>query len=307
MPLDFSSAQISSEPGQMGVSIVLENDNIKPFSANTASLDNYSLSLQVTNISWKIDGRTIPEAQNQRSVEFTSKDVGQTTTIEVTVETFEKLNFSAKRIVTPIYLDIIFEPQTKTPSFYKGRALPSIFSTVNLTALVNGTPDNANNYIYNWSLNDTNITGGALRGKYKVSTEVPAGYQNVIVLSVSTLDGIPVASRSLALSSVEPKLLFYETNTLHGIKNIPIRDSLNLIGNSVSVKAEPYYIDINTYNKPGLLEWKVDGIRSPSSGNNPYEVTLSKQGLNGVSNVNFHVRNLNNFIQGTQGSFKVNF
>lgn len=306
-PFSFSYAQFNPPTTGPSLSIDLESSYLKPFTKNSASLNDYSLGEQVNNIYWKIDGKTISEATNKRSVDFVTKDVGHQTIVEVFVETGTKKTLSVKRVIEPVYLDIVIEPQTRTPSFYKGRALPSIDSTVNLTALINGTSMTAGNYIYNWSINDTNIETGSIRGNYKTSVKVPIGGYAVITLSITNLQGEQVARRNVQFSSSDPEVLYYEVNALTGMKSLPINKNLNLIGNSTNVRAEPYYLDLNTYNKPDLLEWKINGMRSPNRGGNPYEVTLAKQGGNGVTKVNFHVRNLTDILQGVESDFNINY
>lgn len=307
IPFSFSYAQFSAPTTGPSLNIDLKTSYFKPFTKNTASLNDYSLGEQVNNIYWKVDGKTVSESTNKRSIDFTTKDVGNPTTVEVFVETGTKKTLSVKRIIEPVYLDIIVEPQTRTPAFYKGRALPTIDSSINLTALINGTAVTAGNYIYNWSLNDRNIEAGAVRGNYKTSAKVPINGYTVVTLSVSNLKGEQIARRNIEFAPIDPKVLFYEVNTLTGIKTVPIDKKLNLIGNSTSVRAEPYYLDLNTYNRPDLLEWKIAGVRSPNSGGNPYEVTLANQGGSGLTKVNFHVRNLTDILQGVEANFTVNY
>ncbi len=307
IPFSFSYAQFSAPATGPSLNIDLKTSYFKPFTKNTASLNDYSLGEQVNNIYWKIDGKTISEATNKRSIDFTTKDVGNPTTLEVFVETGTKKTLSVKRIIEPVYLDIVIEPQTRTPAFYKGRALPSIDSTVNLTALINGNAVTAGEYIYNWTIDNKNIETGPIRGNYKTSAKVPITGFTTVTLNVSNLKGELVARRNVEFASTEPKILFYEVNTLTGIKTTPIDKKLNLIGNSISVRAEPYYLDLNTYNQPDLIEWKIDGVRSPNRGGNPYEVTLANQGSSGLTKVNFHVRNLTDILQGVESNFTINY
>lgn len=302
-PFSISSAQTINNTSDL--SIDLESDYISPLSEITASLNDYSIADQTTKIHWVIDGETKQEFANQRSIKLTTKDSGKTTSLKAVVETASGKTMEARKNITPTYLDIIIEPQTRTPSFYLGRALPSIESTVNFIALIDG--NNNSNYFYNWFLNNTNLEGGPVRGKNSVAVKVPFGGYNVITLVVTNNQGELVARRSIELVSVDPELFFYETNALTGIKHIPVKQSLNLIGDTINVKAEPYYLDINTYNRPHLIEWKVDGIRSPSSGGNPYEVTLARQGGSGTSRVEFQVGNSLAILQGAKSEFKINY
>ncbi len=307
VPFNFSLAQINPLPNGPSISIEIKDSYFKPFTKNTASLNDYSFTEPISNIFWRIDGKTLSESTNKRSIDFTTKDVGEPTTVEVVIETASKKTVAAKKVINPIYLDVIVEPQTRTPSFYKGRALPTVHSHLNLTALINGSVANSSNYIFNWSVNNVFVQSGPVRGNYKIDTTLPIGGYAIVTLKVSTLDGQVVAGRNIEISPSEQEVLFYEVNSLYGISNIPIKNSLNLIGNSSIVRAEPYYLDLNTYNKPQLLEWKIDGQKSSRPESNPYEVTLARPEISGVSYVSFHVRNLSVILQGVKGDFKVRF
>ncbi|MEZ4103881.1 MAG: hypothetical protein R3B60_01190 [Candidatus Paceibacterota bacterium] len=304
-PFGFSYAQISPNLAGSGLSIDVESDYISPYSLIKASIDDYSISEQTTNIFWKIDGETKVELSNKRTIEVNTKEAGKNITLEAVVETVGGKTFTDRKIIRPVYLDVIIEPQTRVPAFYLGRALPTVDSTINLVALVNG--QSSNNYIYNWSLNNVNIEGGPIRGKNEISLKVPFGGFNIVTITINDLNGNQVASRSLELASVEPEIRFYEVNPLLGIKYNQIKNSLNLIGDTTNIKAEPYYLDINTYNRPSLIEWEIDGQRSPSSSGNPYEVTLARQGGSGTSRVEFRVRSLDVILQGAESEFKVNY
>ncbi len=307
IPFTYSEAQSDFNIGSNSeLSIDLDTSYLSPFSEVTASLNDYTQIAQTNKIYWKIDGKSVPEFNNQRSIKLTLKDVGETTNLQAFVENANKQTVSAKKLISPIYLDIIVEPQTRTPSFYKGRALPNTFSTINLTAIINGSINSAD-YVYNWYLNDINLDKGNVLGKYKTSATLGMDTYNTVTLSVSRTSGELVTKRVLEIATVEPELYFYEVNTLFGISKNPIINSLNLIGNSTIVRAEPYYLDIKTYNKPQHVEWKIDGARSPNRNTNPYEVTLARPGGSGKTEVGFHVRNLDNVLQGVEDSFSVKY
>jgi hypothetical protein len=307
IPSGSADAQFNTDVTNQGPSITLEPRYPAPNSETTASLDDYSLSGTVSSIRWYINGKQIPDTLNQRSIDFKTGEMNSKTTINAAVEINGKQTLDIKSIIEPIYLDIIVEAQTRVPSFYKGRSLPSVGSKVNYTALLNGGSILPNNLIYNWSIENRMINGGSLRGQYKISAPMPQGGGSILSLAVSTISGEILARKDIQIPSVEPEILFYESNTLQGMKQIPIKSSLNLISNSSTVHAEPYYLNILTYNRPPLLEWKIDGVRSPSGGSNPYKITLAHQETQGSAEIDFHVRDLTEFLQGGQSSINVNF
>ena len=308
-PVLLTHAQVSSSFGSEGLSIDLEPLYPEPFSDFTVSLNDYSVSNQVTEIKWKVDGKSITESNNQRILQLKSGDINKKTVIEAIVTYSGGMTQSIKKTVSPTYLDIIIEPQTRTPSFYLGRSLPSIGSKINLTTILNGDVVGSSNYIYTWRINNVVIEGGSQRGKNKISTTFPFGTDLLVSLDVNNLNGETITRRTVQINNVSPSVLFYEVNPLYGQLTKPT-SNLNLIGDSATIKAEPYNLDIQTYNSPDILEWKINGFVSNPATGNPYEVTLAReegQAFGGSSAVDFHVRSLKELLQGVQGSFKVNF
>lgn len=307
LPIFVTHAQIGASITEPGISIKITPTYPEPDTAFTASLDDYSSIDRVTNIAWKVDGEVQQSAANLRELNLRSMDGGQSTVIEAVVTYSTGRTQTIKQTVTPRYLDIIVEAQTKTPSFYLGRSLPSADSTVNLTAVLSNTAIANGNLLYTWRLNNTVIGGGAQRGKNKTSITTPAGTAFLIGLEVSTLTGEILARRTVSVPSVSPTLHFYEKSSLYGLSNRSV-SSLNLTGDSITMQAEPYNLAIETYNLPDLVEWKINGavVRNPNQ--NPYEITLTADNQTfSASTIDFHVRNLSSLLQGARGQFKLNF
>ena len=91
------------------------------------------------------------------------------------------------------------------------------------------------------------------------------------------------------------------------MKRHTIKDSLALVGNSATIQAEPYNLDLRVYNNPAIHEWEINGRSAGNVGSNPYEVTLQRVGIPGVSNLNFHVRDTEQILQGAQNGVQINF
>jgi hypothetical protein len=308
IPVSFLNAQVGLDIGNQEVSIDLEPAYPEPENTFTASLNDYSLAAEVTSITWKVDGVAIPDSKNQRTISVKAKSAGVRMQIEATITISGGGTRVVKQTVTPLYFDVVVEAQTKTPTFYKGRSLPSIGSIVNLTALISGDNTLPSALLYTWRVNNQVVEGGTVRGKNTISIQTPPGQTFLISVDVSSLDGKFLARRTLELPSVSPEILFYETSSLYGVSHTAL-SSFNLVGNSATLKAEPYNLDIRTYNNPDHLEWKVDGVLSNNTGGNPYEITIARpdgESL-GTSRINLHVRSLTKLLQGSRGDLTINF
>jgi hypothetical protein len=205
-----------------------------------------------------------------------------------------------------VYLDIVVEPQTRVPAFYRGRSLPSIGSQINATAIVNGNQIKPEELLYTWRINNETIEGGTLRSQNSVSFTMPRGKFATLSLEVRKAQGgETLAKRLLDITNNTPLLHFYEKNILLGFSTKAVGDNLPLIGNELTVRAEPYYLDLRVFNRPDHLEWEIDNTPTANPGGNPYEVTLSQTSLGGSSIIGFHVRDLDQVLQGAQSSFRI--
>ncbi len=307
LPLHLAEAQNNLQYGSEQLNIDLEPLFPAPESEFTASVNDYALPIQGVGITWHVDGKLVKEAADARDLKLKTKTLGSNTTVKVSVILPSGGVVSVEKVIKPVFLDIIIEPQTRTPAFYAGRALPSSGSTVNATAILNGNTGNAGNLLYTWRLNNKVLEGGSVRGKNTITFTMPLGLFATLNLEVRTATGEPMARRSFNVTNQAPNLSFYTVSTLYGLTEKAVAESIPLIGSSVTLRAEPFYLDLATYNNPDHLEWKIGGTYSKNDNGNPYEVTLAAQGGSGVTNVNFHVRNTVHLLQGAQDSFRVTY
>ncbi|PJC56209.1 hypothetical protein CO026_01580 [Candidatus Kaiserbacteria bacterium CG_4_9_14_0_2_um_filter_41_32] len=305
-PAGLIQAQFSGDVLGGQISIVLDPQYPGPRDLVTATLDDYSLDAGGATIAWFIDQQFIPGSENKRSISFTAGDVGSKTKIEARLTSINGQTMVATQSIKPLYVDIIIEPQTYTPIFYAGRALPIYGSTVFLTALVGTATSLANNseYTYNWKLNDKTLGGGSIRGGNKISLMVPHGRSNIVTLSVADFNGQTVARRLIEIPSVDIDVQFYEISTLYGIAHKTVGDSLNLIGNSTTIKVVPYNLDLRSVGGNLFTEWQIDGRKQKNTGSDPFEITVYGQ-RGGLTSITFKVRNLSELLQGDENSFQI--
>ena len=271
----------------------------------TLTLNDYGGSYYGASLEWYKDGVLIPSATNQRSLAVTAPVIGAKETISVVLKMPSGLTASVRQVIAPIYADIIIEPQTHVPGFYKGRALPSAGSTVNLTALLSDGSPLGTNFIYTWRVNEDVLEGGPLRGRNQISFVAPQDKELIISLQIAKPSGDIIANRSIYIASMRPELHFYEVNALYGVETRAIKGNFTMIGNSAVIKAEPYYLDSNVFNQPNILEWKINQTKVTGPSGDPYELTLEKTGYAGRARMEFHVRSTADLLQGARGDFNI--
>jgi hypothetical protein len=297
---DFAGGLIDT-----GLSIALEPALPQPQSVFKVSLNDYGGSAFGSGISWFYNDIQLTEAQNARNITLQAGEAGSTGVVKAVLDTPNGTKETLVATINPLYLDIILEPQTHVPTFYKGRALPSAESSINATAFLSGETLLTNEYLYTWRLNNTVIQGGPLRGGSRVSFTMPQDSYSTLSLTVTTLGGTTLAKRTIAVPVVAPKLVFYEVNTLYGIVERSLKSPFSLLGNSMTVRAEPYYLDSTVFNAPSIAAWKIDKADVPPS-NNPYDITLERVEAGGSANVTFRIQSTTKLLQGTKGTFTMN-
>ena len=289
-----------------GLSVGLSPQYPGPGDRVTATLNDYALDANGASISWFINQQSVPDSENQRSVSLVAGEVGSVTNIEARITFPNGQNMSAKGSISPLYVDVIVEPQTYSPAFYQGRSLPIFGSTVYLTALVStaGGVVDSSNYSYGWQLNNKTLSGGSTRGNNKTKIIIPYGRNSVVGISIYDTSGKMIARRLIQIPSVEVDLQFYEVSTLYGLSHKVIGNPFNLISNSTTIRVAPYNLDLFSITDNLFTEWQVDGQKQQSTRADPFEITVRGQRA-GITNITFKIRNLSELLQGGQASFQI--
>lgn len=302
----FADAQVSANNLlETNLSITSQPEYPAPGEIVQLSLNDYGGTVYGASIEWYLNGNLIPNSSNQRSIEVTVGDVGETFTVKAVFTRSDGSKATLSKTFDPIYADIIVEPETHVPGFYTGRALPSVGSTVHLTALLDDGASMGKDFVYLWRVNQTVLEGGPIRGRNKISFTMPQDSYSIVSLQVSRPDGIILAKHSTIISAIAPQIHFYELNALYGTETKSL-GGFNMIGNGATIKAEPYYLDSRTFNAPNLLEWNIDGKKVYGDTNNPYNITIEKTGYPGRATLDFHVRNTTSLLQGARKSININ-
>ena len=288
------------------VSIVLDPQFPNPGDQVTATIDDYALNGGGAKITWFFDGLSAPNVSDSRTITFTAPPVDTTMTIIARLEFRDGKTLEAKRIIKPLYLDLIIEPQTYTPLFYQGRALPTKGSVVNINALLqnkNG-PVNSAEYSYSWTLNNKSVYGGASLGGNWAQITVPHGQSSTITISIQDKSGTTVARKLVAIPTVDLEVHAYPVGSLLGLGQRAITGEFIITGNSASIKAVPYYLDTRAVNGNLFTEWSINNQPVLTGSSDPFEINLER-GVTGSAQVSFQIRNLSELLQSDEIQFAI--
>ena len=280
----------------------------EPNESVTATLNDYSVNTSGASIAWFIDGTEVPNSKNQRSVSFTTGQLGSSLQVLAITTLPNGSVLRAQDTITPIRVDILIEADTRVPAFYKGRAIPAIGGSVQLTALpFTGANRSAESYAYTWRVGDTVQGGGSRFGQNSIS--FTADFQKQIQVSVDVIDtdGTILSSESIYVPLADPELYFYEINPLRGMSEVAMGSNFIFIGEEIQVRAEPYFIDNALFSAAPHQQWKLNGQTITNPNPDQQEITLRRSGENGSFTLEYHIRNLQQLLQGVKDTITIRF
>lgn len=300
-------AQFSGNIMGEQLSITLEPAYPAPGEQIKASVDDFSINSQGSAITWTLNGEVLTEMSNRRSFSFTADPDGETMTIGLTLTSQAGQTMRASRTITPAYLDIIVEPITYSPPFYRGRTLPIFGSRVLLTALVHNQsgPVDPSEYTYRWRFANEVVNEGPTLGGYKTLVTVPHGRNITTAVEVTDSNNRTIARRIIQIPSANIDVEFYEISPLYGLSTRALQNNHPIVSNNTTIYAIPYNLDM--YSTQNLnTEWELNNRPADTSSNDPFEFSILRDGV-GSSEITFKIRNTIQLLQGDEHSVRVTF
>jgi hypothetical protein len=243
--LSKASPTASSESIQ---TIVIPNDP-KPESTISIQLSSSLIDLGSADITWKVDNKFLQSGKDLRVAKIKLGKAGSVTVISISISTKDYGVVTKELRFSPGGVRLIYEAETYTPPFYKGKALPTQQSVISLLAVTNfktprGVTIQPKDLIFTWKKNGEVDGANSGRGKdtYRYNNGALPTDAPLIEVVVSAPEYGAEGSDSIVVESVEPEIIFYEENPLLGtILNKALVDQLNFSKSEMTLLAYPYY------------------------------------------------------------------
>ena len=225
-------------------------------------------------------------------------------------------------IALPVYaqtqtinnVDLLWQTDTYTPPFYKGKALYTTQSTVTIVAVPHiftksGALLETKDLIFTWK-QDYKVMGslsGFGKDSYSFKGAV-LGKPTLIEVEISTPAEGSKATKGLTLSARSPEAVVYEDDPLYGILyNNAITSSFTLPASEVKLTASPYFFSTDVIGKNNLqYEWDINN--ASTANNTEKSIILRHEGDTvGSSGISLVISNTVDFFQKIRFIFQVNF
>ncbi len=295
-------------------SLSIRMNPLHPSPGDTVSLKvvNIFLDLPKAEIVWRSDGKILAQGRGVDTADIIVGPLGSETVVEVFATTQDG-NASGRIVIIPTELDLLVDSDAYTPPFYRGRALPSVGTTVHLEArphfiLKGGARIPSSDIIFAWRKNGEIISDLTGRGKKTALIPIQHLYGNDrISVEAYTEDHLFSNAATIALTPKKPVVMLYQDHPLYGVMYHRAIDPVSTFTqNEVTFAAVPYFSQATSANDPSLtLQWKVNGDAIPSSASNPSGITINADNSSGIALLQLHTTHKTNYFFDSENSWNI--
>ncbi|MEI6420083.1 MAG: hypothetical protein WCO30_00475 [bacterium] len=265
LPCFFAKAQIVGGMQTHLINITSSPDYPAPNSTVTLTADTSDFDINEANVSWYINGVNAKTGKGLKRISLLTPASGKLTKIDVIAQLGE--NKSAGYLdIKSADLTIIWEADSYTPPFYRGKALApygGVFRTIALPELYkdDGTRYAPAELTYLWQKNGDNLSDYSGKGRNVAFTQDKTYSEsgNSILLGVSAPSKVYI-EKSTAVPHSTPLIIFYPKDSLLGnLYNKAILTDYVSNESRVNITVAPYFFSGNRSSNQLTWNWSVDG------------------------------------------------
>jgi len=290
--------------------IILSISPDKPKPGEEVRIKARSLAFDTSRavFSWRVEGELVKSGRGLTSIIAKAGPVGSILNIRVSATSPNGEVFTQTADLDVTDIDLVINPLTYTPYFYRGSALPTPGSLVEIIAVpflyFQGSRLDPATLFYEWSLGGQKMNSQSGEGKSKFVLKLQdASSSYEIKVNISSRSGIVKSEKRLRFNTHQPETLFYLTDTLTGPRSYPSNSFKINSDSSLVIVAEPYYFDLSSLVK-ATIGWLAGNETIDT--NNPFllDLDISSKAA-GIYNFSFKAEKSRSIYQRTSGNLSV--
>lgn len=300
---------------ETNVSISLNPEIPGPNQNTSAEVISFEINLDKATIVWRINGSVVSSGIGRKRIIFQTGNLNTTTNLSLTITTAEGIVISRQITIRPTSVDVIWEAETYTPPFFKGKALFSHESMITFTAIPNLTGQNGStpspqNLIYTWKRNGSALPdfSGYGRNTYKYKSGIISRPVQIEVI-VTSPNSDALGRGFATVNPIDPLVIFYEKNPLYGIMfNKSLSGNISLDNKEeIEIVALPLFFSGKNLSNDIIYDWKIN--RSIIDGKTLERSKIFRpiENSSGSSNISVSAQNTNGILQTAENSFNLRF
>jgi len=300
-----------------GVSLEVTPEIPAPFGRVSAQLKSFSIDLDRADTTWYLNDKIVLSGVGKKQFSFTVGGVGTHTDLNVVIID-ERFGTTTRNVVfKPLAIDFLWEsPDSYTPPFYRGKALPGPESRIKIVALPNDALPGVDNsapetFVYTWSkdgrFRDFNAQSGYGRRALSFTLSL-FDVAPTIGVRVESSDKETVGENRVVIRRIEPFLRFYEDRPLQGVwYERAISEQFAMQESESALIVEPYFFSVkNSVDTNISYSWRVDQETLPSGSGRTLVLRAPASG-GGSSSISLTARHVSKVLQTAAKSFVLQF
>jgi hypothetical protein len=272
----------------------------------------YTADLNSADITWYQDGKAVLNGKGETRYSFVAGPVGSETKIEIAIKLLGGSTFSKTFTLTPASVDIVWEANSYTPPFYRGRALHSKQGSLKLVAMPefvkNGKRILPQNLIYEWS-NGINVyqnQSGYGKNVVLVDGSLLGRTEEIEVLVTDPVNNL-VAQAFVDIAPSDPEVVFYQIDPYYGnIFDLALTGSFDLKDEELQILASPFFFSKEN-SENWQYEWQLNGTTIQNLFGSRTAVFRKPEGESGRSTISLRLANTDRILQQAENSLNINF
>lgn len=300
-----------------GMSLEVTPEIPPPFGRVLAQIKSFSIDLDRATTTWYVNDAIVFSGIGKKQLSFSVGGVGTYTNLEVVVLD-SRFGTTTRRVVfKPLSVDFLWEsPDSYTPPFYKGKALPSSQARIKIVAIPHDALPGKNDsdpdtFVYTWKKDDRFRDFNAQSGYGRRTLDFVLSLFDVtptIAVRVESSDKETIGVGEITIGRTDPAVFLYEDRPLQGIwYESAIEEDFRMGNNESSVIAEPYYFSVpNNPDTDVSYRWRIGDDTLPVGSGRVVVLGAPASGSGG-SSVSVTISHAVKILQGAAKTFMLQF
>lgn len=279
------------------------------------SLEAYGTDLNNASVTWTVDGKELESGRGQRTITQIAPKSGQTLTVVATINPKNGRPITKTFYINPQNVDIVWEANTYTPPFYRGKSMYIPEQSIKVVAMPNildqdGTLVSPKSVVYKWRQDNTVLGDNSGYGNQSISYK-----GDVLALPVkfdveASIENGNTAEDYKYISPTNPEINVYENSPLYGVLwNREVSSGFNFGDSSErSIVAIPYFFGVSgLINQDLSYNWSINGSRINVPTTQREMVFRNSENLEGQSRIGITVTNNNGLSENASSGTTIDF
>ncbi|KKW19526.1 MAG: hypothetical protein UY63_C0011G0008 [Parcubacteria group bacterium GW2011_GWA2_51_10] len=310
----LAHAQFLPQSAPNLITVTMRPEHPGPLARIELTAHSSSIDLSRSELRWHANGKLLVSGAGATTAEVVAGPLGSVTSVSVSAQD-GAARAEGSAVLRPVELDLLWESDSYTPPFYRGRALPSAGSNIRLQAVARlkragGTLIPERDIVYTWRRNGSVVASASGKGKSSATLPAPSLFgADTISVSAASTDGVLEGSSSIRIPSLEPILFLYEDHPIFGVLyNRELSGQSTVAESELTFAAVPYFASTESPDDRNLKwQWRINGREIPADPREPSMLTINADRSFGRAQIDLLLTHATNWFLQSAGSWAITF